>query len=104
MDQSWQGEGGQAEQLGLGEPEHLKSLCVVEQLLEVGRDGVGGEVEGKEGAEAHEDVVREDRQPVVSEGEAEELEGAGEHGRVKVLDVVVGQVEVAQSLRHLGQG
>ena len=104
VDEPGQGEGGQGEQLGLGEPEHLEPLGVVEQLLEVGSYGVEGEVEGEEGAEAHEDVVGEDGQPVVGQGEAEELEGAGEHGGVEVLDVVVGQVEVAQGLRHLGQG
>ena len=75
----------------------------MEQLLEVGGDGVEGEVEGEQGAEAHEDVVREDGQSVVRQGQAEQLEGAREHGGVEVLDVVVGEVEVAQGLRHLCQ-
>ena len=72
----------------MGESQILQTLGVVEQLLEVGPDGVVGQVEGQEGAEAHEDVVREDGESVVGEGEGDELEGVGEHGGVQVLDLV----------------
>ena len=76
----------------------------MEQLLEVCSDGIVAQVQREEGGESHEGVVGEDGQPVVGQGEAEELEGAGEHGGVEVLDVVVGQVQVAQGVRHLRQG
>ena len=89
---------------GVRESEIFESLSVVEQLLEVGSDWIMTQVQGQERAEAHEDVVGEDGQPVVGQGEAEELEGAGEHGGVEVLDVVVRQVQVTQGVRHLRQG
>ena len=76
----------------MGQSEHLQPLGVVEQLFEVSPDRVVGEIQGEKGAEAHEDVVREDGEPVVGQGEAQQLEGGGEHGRVKVLDVIMGEV------------
>ena len=88
----------------MGQSELLQTLCVVEQLLEVCSDGIVAQVQREQGAEAHERVVGEDGQPVVGQGEAEELEGAGEHGGVEVLDVVVRQVQVTQGVRHLRQG
>ena len=50
------------------EAELLEPLGVVEQLLEVCPDGVVGQVQGQEGAQAHEDVVRKDGQTIVSQG------------------------------------
>ena len=64
------------------EAELLEPLGVVEQLLEVCPDGVVGQVQGQEGAEAHEDVVRKDGQTIVSQGQRDELETVGEHCRV----------------------
>jgi len=49
---------------------------------------IGGEVEAEEGAEAHEDVVGEDGEPVVGQRQAHQLEGGRQHRRVNVLDVV----------------
>ena len=50
------------------EAELLEPLSVVEQLLEVCPDGIVGNIQGQEGAEAHEDVVRKDGQTIVSQG------------------------------------
>ena len=94
-------EGGEGEQACVRQSQHLQPLRVVEELLEVCTDGVVREIECEEGAETHEDVIRENGQSVMCEGEAEELESRGEHGRVKVLDVVVGEVQVTQGLGHL---
>ena len=66
----------------MGEAELLEPLGVVEQLLEVGPDGVVGQVQGQEGAQPHEDVVREDGQTVVGQRQRDELETVGEHRRV----------------------
>ena len=66
----------------MGEAELLEPLGVVEQLLEVSPDGVVGQVQGQEGAQPHEDVVREDGQTVVGQRQRDELETVGEHRRV----------------------
>ena len=81
---------------GVRESEIFQSLSVVEQLLEVGSDWIMTQVQGQERAEAHEDVVGEDGESVVGEGEGDELESVGEHGGVEVLDLIVGQVQVSQ--------
>ena len=65
---TWQRQAGDGLKRGVGEAELLQSLGVVEQLLEVCPDGVVGQVQGQEGAEAHEDVVRKDGQTIVSQG------------------------------------
>ena len=97
------------------QPQLLQPLRVVEQLLEVSADGVVAQVEAEQRAQAHEDVVREDRQAVVRQAERHQAQAAGEHtvqystvqystvpvgehGGVKVLDLVVGEVEVAETL------
>ena len=64
------------------ESELLEPLGVVEQLLEVGPDGVVGQVQGQERAQPHEDVVREDGQTIVGQRQRDELETVGEHRRV----------------------
>ena len=75
----------------------------MKQLLEVGADRIVAEVQREEGAEAHEGVVGEDGQPVVGQGQGDQLETVGEHGGVQVLDLVVGQVQVPQGLGHVSQ-
>ena len=75
----------------------------MEQLLEVCSDGIVAEVQREEGAEAHEGVVGEDCQPVVGQGQRDQLETVGEHGGVQVLDLVVGEVQVPQGLGHVRQ-
>ena len=80
------------------ESEVLESLSVVEEFLEVCSDGVVGEVEGEEGAQAHEDVVGEDGESVVGKRQGDELEAVGEHGGVQVLDLIVREVEIAQGV------
>ena len=85
------------------ESEIFESLSVVEQLLEVGSDWIMTQVQGQERAEAHEDVVGEDGESVVGEGEGDELESVGEHGGVEVLDLIVGQVQVSQWLGDVRQ-
>ena len=76
----------------------------MEQLLEVGSDGIVGQVQGQEGAEAHEDVVGQDGESVVGEGERDQLECVGEHGGVQVLDLIEGQVQISHGLRDICQG
>ena len=82
----------------MGQSQLLQPLGVVEQLLEVCPDWVVGQVQGQEGAQTHEDVVGQDGQPVVGQGERDELESVGEHGGVEVLDLVEGEVEIPQCL------
>lgn len=101
---TWQRQAGDGLKRGVGEAELLQSLGVVEQLLEVCPDGVVGQVQGQQGAQAHEDVVREDGQAVVGERQRDELETVREHRRVQMLDLIVGEVEVAQRLGHVGEG
>ena len=101
---TWQRQAGDGLKRGVGEAELLQSLGVVEQLLEVCPDGVVGKVQGQEGAQAHEDVVREDGQAVVGERQRDKLETVREHRRVQMLDLIVGEIEVAQRLGHVGEG
>ena len=65
---TWKRQAGDGLKRGVREAELLEPLGVVEQLLEVCPDGVVGQVQGQEGAEAHEDVVRKDGQTIVSQG------------------------------------
>ena len=89
---------------GVRESEIFQSLSVVEQLLEVGSDWIMTQVQGQERAEAHEDVVGEDGESVVGEGEGDELESVGEHGGVQVLDLVVREIEIAQGVGYIRHG
>ena len=75
----------------------------MEQLLEVCSDGIVAQVQREEGGEPHERVVGEDGQPVVGQGQRDQLEAVGEHGGVQVLDLVVGEVQVPQGLGHVSQ-
>ena len=61
------------------QPQLLQALRVVEQLLEVSADGVVAQVEAEQRAQAHEDIVREDRQAVVGEAQRHQAQAAGEH-------------------------
>ena len=88
----------------MGESELLQPLGVVEQLLEVGSDGVVGQVQGHQGAEAHEDVVRQDGQSVVGQRQGDQLQCVGEHGGVQVLDLIEGEVQISHGLRDISQG
>ena len=84
-------------------PEPAKSLNVVKELLKVGPEVISGEVKNHEAAKADENVVWQDGEAVVLQGKAEEVRRVGEHGRVNVLDFVVGQVEAADGGCRFGQ-
>ncbi len=74
------------------------------QGFEVHPERVGREVEGSKSADSDEDVVRQNGEPVVREGERDEVRHVGEHRRVQVLDGVARQVQVSKVCRHLRQG
>ena len=76
----------------------------MEQLLEVSSDGVVGEVQGQQRAQAHEDVVRQDGQSVVGQGQGDQLQCVGEHRGVKVLDLIEGEIQISHGLRDISQG
>ena len=56
------------------QPQLLESLGVVEQLLEISSDRIMAQIQCQQGAHAHEDVVREDGESVVGQGEGDELQ------------------------------
>ena len=77
-------------------PELLEPLGEVEEFLEVGPNGIVGQVQPEQGAEAHEHIVGQDGEAVVGQRQGHEAQRGRQHGGVNVLDMVAGQVEVAQ--------
>ena len=90
-------------ELDAGKFERVQAPDVVAQRLEVDPQRVGREVKGSKPAHADEDVVRQDGEAVVGEGEGQKVRHVGEHGGVEMLDGVARQVQVPEVRRDLGQ-
>ena len=103
-EQPGQGQTGDRLERSVGQPEVRQSLGVVEQLLEIGSDRIVGQIQGQQGAEAHEDVVRQDGESVMGEGQGDQLQCVGEHRGVQVLDLVEREVEISHGLGDISQG
>ena len=76
-------------------PESPKPLDIVKEFLKIGSQIIPREVKNCEAAESNKDVVWEDCEAVVFQGQGKQVRRVGEHGRVDVFYFVVGEVEAA---------
>ena len=74
-------------QSDVGQLQLLDALQVVEQLFEVGADGVEAEVQLHQTVQMREDVVRKQRQPVVRQLQRHQIRHRRHHHRVQMLNL-----------------